>query len=218
MKSERFTPRFRGLYRSLFVNVVLPLTVVQILTHRDVPLLSALAISAIFPVAWSILEAVKKRKLDLIAAISLLFIIGGILASLFTHDSRLALAKESFGTGLLGAVCLGSLLAPRPLMFYFGREYATAGDPTRQAEWDQLWQAAPFRSAQRTLTVVWGVTWLAEASIRFIMAYTLAPSLTLLLSPLLALATTIVLIAWTIAFARRAQRRREAQSRVAPGA
>ncbi|HXP93136.1 MAG TPA: VC0807 family protein [Candidatus Binatia bacterium] len=211
MHSERFTPRFGGLYRSLFVNVVLPLAVVQILTHRGTPLLSALATSAIFPIAWSIFEAVKKRKLDIIAAISLLFIIGGVLASLFTHDPRLALAKESFGTGLLGAVCLGSLLAPRPLMFYFGREFATAGDPTRQGEWDQLWQAAPFRSVQRTLTVVWGVTWLAEASLRFIMAYTLAPSLTLLLSPLLAVATTIVLIAWTIAFARRAQRRRAAR-------
>jgi len=77
MQSERFTPRFGGLYRSLFVNVVFPLTVVQILIHRGVPLISALAISAIFPVTWSILEAVNEHKLDFIAAISLVFIIGG---------------------------------------------------------------------------------------------------------------------------------------------
>lgn len=210
MQGERFVPRFGGLYRSLFVNIVLPLAAVQILTHRGVPLLDALAISAIFPVAWAAVEAAKKRTIDLISAISLLFIVGGLLASLFTRDPRLALAKESFGTGLLGAVCLASLLAPRPLMFHFGREFATGGDAARQAEWDQLWQFAGFRSVQRTLTAVWGVAWLAEASTRFVMAYALAPSLTVVLSPLLAVVTTIALLTWTIAFARAARRRRRA--------
>jgi len=100
-------------------------------------------------------------------------------------------------------------------MFHLGREYATGANPARQAEWDQLWQAARFRSVQRMLTAGWGIAWLVEASTRFVMAYMLSPSLTLILSPLLSIGVTIALIAWTIAFARRAQRR-AAQSRGAP--
>jgi hypothetical protein len=210
MANERLTPRFRVLLRSLVVNAALPLALVQILTHRGVDLIVALAISAAFPVGWTLVEAIRRRKIDLIAGISLFFIVAGIGASFLTHDPRLALAKESFGTGLLGLICLGSLLAPRPLMFYFGREFATGGDPARVVRWDQAWQFAFFRKVQRTLTAVWGVAWLLEASLRFSMAYHLAPPVTLVLSPILAIVTTLALVAWTIAFARWASKRGEA--------
>ena len=41
------------------------------------------------------------------------------------HDAKLLLAKDSFVTGLFGLLCLATLAAPRPLMFYFGRKFAT---------------------------------------------------------------------------------------------
>lgn len=210
MSTQRFAPRFAGLYRSLLFNIVLPLAVVQIVTHRGMPLVTALAISAVFPITATIVEAIRGRAVDLIAAISLIFIVGGVIASLYTHDPRLALAKESFGTGLLGLVCLASLAAPRPLMFYFGRQFATGGDAARRAEWNALWSAPFFRFVQRTITVVWGIAWLCEAALRVVCAYTIAPTVTLIVSPLLSLATTLLLVLWTIRFSHWATRRGEA--------
>lgn len=43
-------------------------------------------------------------------------------------------------TGLFGVVVLGSLLLPRPVMFYFGRKFATDGTAEGLAYWNGLWR------------------------------------------------------------------------------
>jgi hypothetical protein len=41
----------------------------------------------------------------------------------------------------LGVVCLTSLVWPRSLMFYIGRQFSVGGDPAKIAEFNALWQA-----------------------------------------------------------------------------
>ena len=202
-------PNFAGLYRSLAVDGAIPILIIQILVHRGVPLIPALAISAIVPAGSAVVTVMRQRRLDLIAAIVLFFLGVGILTSLKTGDIHVALAKESIGTGLFGSIFLASLLGRRPLIFTFGREFATAGDPARQTEWDRLWDNAYFRYVNRLMTVVWGVTYLIEAFARVVIAYTLAPAIVAFLSPMLAIVTTLGLIAWTMAYNRHARRRGE---------
>jgi hypothetical protein len=49
-----------------------------------------------------------------------------IVAVLLGGNPRVLLVRESFFTGALGVSCFVSLvLLPRPLMFYFGRYFAT---------------------------------------------------------------------------------------------
>src|ERR1022692_26933 len=200
----RFKPDFRGLLVSLAINAGIPAVVVQVLIRRDVSLIVALAISAIFPVAYGAIGMVRSRRADFIALFSLFFIVIGIATSLASADVRLAIVKDSLGPALFGIICLSSLLAPRPLMFMLGRQFSTGNNPARQADWDSHWAFPYFRLVNRLITIVWGLASIADATLRVVLAYMLDPKLMALLSPLLSIITTLGLIVWTIAYTRHA--------------
>ncbi|GAA2633330.1 hypothetical protein GCM10010399_77230 [Dactylosporangium fulvum] len=192
---------------TLVCNVALPLVTYQALTDRGMSEVSALAVSAVWPVVEvGVLWAVR-RRIDEIGVLTLIVIALGVGSSLLLDDERLVLLKESAVTGLFGLVLLGSLLAPRPLMFYFGRKFATDGSPERLAWWDGLWRYGGFRRTQRTLTVVWGVVFLAEAAVRIELTEVLPVDATVAVSAVLPYAVTAGLVTWTILYSRRARRR-----------
>ena len=199
--------RIRGLLVNLCFNIVLPLLAVNILEARGVPVISALAISALFPVLETGGTWIRRRRLDAIGAISLTFIALGVGTSLLSGDVHFALAKGSFLTGAFGLVCLGTLLAPKPLMFYIGRSFATTGDPAAEQTWHGRWALPGFRSVLRTMTVVWGLTYLAEASLRFVFVYVLPVNVVIAISPIFGLLVSAVLITWTIRYGKVAERR-----------
>lgn len=200
MDARRFAP----LYRSLALCTALPLAAVLLLQLRfGLSLVAALGASAVFPIVDIAIDVFAKRRLEPLGAMMLVVILAGIAASLATGDPRFALVKESFATGLVSAFFLGSLLAPRPLIFWLGRQFSTRGDRTRVMQWDANWQYPRFRGAMRLLTAVWGAGYLFDAVARAVAAYALPAPVTVVLSPLSALGTTAALIAWTVAFARR---------------
>jgi hypothetical protein len=201
------TPKFGGLIESLVVSFALPLLAVQVLQRHGVSLVNALAISAVFPAGQSAFAWLRTRRLDALGAISLVFIVLSVAASLISGDARFALVKESLLTGLFGLICLGSLLAPKPLMFFVGRQFATGGDAALSAEWDSRWQYPFFRRVQRTITAVWGGAYVLEAVTRVVVAYTAPPATTLIVSPLLGILATVVCITFTIRYARWAAER-----------
>jgi hypothetical protein len=150
---------------------------------------------------------VRQRTLDLIAALALVGIAVSMLAVLLGGDPKLLLIRESFITGALSIACFVSLLFPRPLMFYFGRYFSTANDPARSAQYNGLWQYPYFRFVNRVITVVWGVAYTGEFILRVILVYTVPPAVVLAVSPLMQGGITILTLAWTFAYARRAARR-----------
>jgi hypothetical protein len=119
---------------SLLVNAVVPFAAYQVLTSLGVSTVLALASSAVFPVlgiGWSF---ARTQRPDIIGVVSLSFILVGVAASLLSGDPRFLLVKDSLMTGVVGLLCFGSLvLVPRPLLFYFGRQFSSAGDPARAA-------------------------------------------------------------------------------------
>ena len=121
--SAAFTPRFGGLYRSLAINVALPLIVVQVLLHRGVPAVTALAVAAIFPFADALVGLARKRRFDPLAVLSLIAIVGGLATSALSGNPAFAVAKESVFTFVFGIAFLASLAAKRPLIFQLGREF-----------------------------------------------------------------------------------------------
>ncbi|MGI5240771.1 VC0807 family protein [Dactylosporangium sp. CA-139066] len=188
-------------------NVVLPLITYSVLTGRGTGEVPALALSAVWPaVEVGVLFAIR-RRVDEIGALTLVIIAVGVGSSLLLHDGRLVLLKDSAFTGLFGLGLLGSLLAPRPLMFYFGRKFATDGSAERLAWWNGLWQFAGFRRTQRIMTVVWGVTFLAEAVVRIALTETLSTDAMVAVNAVLPYAVTAALVTWTILYGRRARER-----------
>lgn len=193
----------RGLAPSLLLNAVFPLLLYQYLTAQQVTTINALSATAIFPVADIAFGWILTRRLDMIGMISLFFIILGLASSFISGSPQFFLMKASFFTGLFGLVYLGSLLLPRPLAFYFGRQFVSGGDPSRAARFEGLWQYPSFRSIQRLITVVWGVGLIGEALIRVGLVFVLPISIFLVISPLMGMSVPVGLIVWTISYGRR---------------
>jgi hypothetical protein len=201
----------RGLLPSLAVNAIAPFIVYTVLTARGVSDVPALIVSGVFPVLGVVWGLVRTRRADVIGLVSLAFIVLGVATSVFTGNAQFILIKESMLTGVFGLVCLISLLAPKPLMFYFGRQFAGGGDPVRVAAYEDLWQYPTFRTVQRNLTLAWGFGYVAEALLRIALTFVLPIPVFLIVSPLMAFGVTIALIAWTMAYARRSARRGSAR-------
>lgn len=201
-------PSFRTMIPDLVVDAALPAIAYQVLSHHGVSDVYALTMGAIFPAANIVRKFIATRRLDLLGAIVLVFIALGTVTSLISGNVLFILIKESMITAAFGLVCLSSLLWKRPLMFYFGRQFAAGEDPERIAWWNGLWEREGFRTTIRTITVVWGIGYLAEAIARVIFALTLTPGVVVTISPIMAIGVTILLIIWTRNYGRAAQERR----------
>jgi hypothetical protein len=206
----------RGFLWDIALNAGIPLLLYR-LAKRYVSTseVVALMIAATFPLAKSTFELVRRRRLDPVAVIVLLGLAVSGVGVLMGGSARLLLIRESLFTGALGLACFGSLLLPRPLMFYFGRHFLAGDDPVARAEFDASWERPAVRSVHRLITVVWGSAFLGEFAIRVALVYTLPAAAVLVLSPVLLGVITIGTFIWTFAYVRRVRRRTAAAGREA---
>ncbi|HEY3482064.1 MAG TPA: VC0807 family protein, partial [Streptomyces sp.] len=143
----------------------------------------------------------------------------GAAGALAYNSSRMIFLKDSALTGLVGLAFLASLALERPLMFYFGRKFATDGTAEGVARWNGLWEQYPgFRTVQRRLTVIWGVAFVLEASVKAVLVYQLSTGTMVGVSNTLPLAVTALLVAYTIRTGRKGEARRRAAEAMAEAA
>jgi len=180
---------------------------VQLLLRTGTPAVTALAIAAIFPFGDAVAGLVRKRRFDPIAVLSLIAIVVGIGTSGITGNAGFAVAKDSLFTIVFGLLFLGSLLAPRPLIFHLGRQFSSGGDPAAMAAWEARWSQPGFRRTIRLITAVWGCGLLLEAVLRIIAAFTLPVTTSTIVSPVLQVMTFGALILWTTRYAREMRHR-----------
>ena len=216
-------PSLRSLGPDLLIDAALPAIAYQILSRHGVAAVPALTAGAIFPAANILRKFIAKRTFDLVGGIVLFFLAVGVVTSLISGNVLFVLIKESFITGLVGLVFLSSFLWKRPIMFYFARQVGAGDEAERRAYWDNLWaQAPPFRHTMRTMTMVWGVGYVVEAIVRVIVALSFSPGMVVIISPIMAIGTTVGLILWTRRYARaayeRGQQRLAALAKTAPAA
>lgn len=193
--------------QTILLSVVAPIAIYGQLTDRGFSEVSALIISGLGPVVDLAITMAISRRVDEFSVMVLVFLVLSVLTSLLFDDPRLILLKESAITGLFGLVLLGSLLAPRPLMFYFGRRFATGGSAERITWWNGLWQYPGFRRTQRVMTLVWGVVLLVEAVVRGVLAFALPVGTMVVVNAVLPPVIIALLVAFTITYARRSQAR-----------
>ena len=199
-----------GWLQTIVLSIVVPIVLYDVLTDRGVGQVAALLISGIGPVLDMAITAVRSRRLDEFSVIVIAFLVIGAITTLIFDDPRVFLLKESVSTALFGLLLLGSLVvAKRPLMFYFGRRFASGGTPERVRWWNGLWEYPGFRRTQRMLTLVWGVVLIAEAVIRAVLTYTLPVDVMVVVNNVAPFAVIVALVLWTTVYARR----RQAQAR-----
>ncbi|MFF4953028.1 VC0807 family protein [Streptomyces chattanoogensis] len=199
-----------GWVLTIALNVVAPIITYNTLRGHGWSEFAALLAGGAWPVLDSVVHAVWRRRLDEFAIVTLVFLVITAVVSLVgAHSARALLIKDSAVTGLFGLLCLATLLAPRPLMFYFGRKFATDGTAASTAWWNGLWQFEGFRKTIITMTTVWGVAYCLEAMTRVGLAYTLSMDTMVVLSPFLIYGVLGALVMWTTMYGKRARSKGE---------
>lgn len=205
---ENSKPPIRGILFDIALNAVVPLLLYRLSKRYISPSeLTALSISAIFPLAKSVFDLLRRREFDSIAILVLLGIATSGVALLLGGSPKILLVRESLFTGVFGVACFVSLLLPRPMMFYFGRFFIAGTDPLRRERFNANWALPEVRFANRLITIVWGIVYVAELVVRVILIYTVSTELVLVLSPILIGGATIFTLIWTFSYVRRLRAR-----------
>lgn len=185
-----------------------PLVAYSLLRSAGQSAVSALVLSGIFPAFGVLAGLIRHRRLDAIGVLVLAGIAVGTVLGLLSGNPRLVLVEGSVPTAVFGLLCLGSLWSRRPLIFRFALEFMGADTP-RGRDFSALWRYDGFRHTFRLFTVVWGVTYLAEAAARVIIIETTSTTTALTVSKFMPYVVGAGLAGWMVAYGRRAKRRGE---------
>jgi hypothetical protein len=190
----------------LAVNLLLPWVAYR-LAQPHYGEVGGLIASAVPPVAWSIVELVRFRRIDALAAIVLLGIALSLLAMAFGGGPRVLLMRECLASGAIGVTFLATLFARRPLVYYLARATVARETPEGVARFEMLWhEHRQFASAMRMLTAVWGLGLTADAALRAWLAATWPIERFLVVSPVLGYSVFGGLLAWTFWYRTRMRR------------
>ena len=191
---------------TLLTNVGLTLATYLVATAAGAPPVVALALGAVWPLARAAVTAIVRRHVDELSILALLALAVGVAAALAVHDVRILVVRNAATTALLGLVMLGSLVLRRPLIFYFGRRFATDGTPEGAARWDSYERYPSFRRANRVVTAVWGVGLLGEAVVRVVVGLWAPVVVALVVGHVLPYVVIAGLITATTVYGRRVRR------------
>jgi hypothetical protein len=176
-----------------------PLITYSLLRSAGVSSLIALIASGAFPALGVAIGMIGHRRADAIGLLVLAGIALGAVLGILFHSAKLVLVEGSVPTGVFGLVCLGSLLARRPVMFRLALEFMGPDTP-KGRDFDGLWQYEGFRRSFRNLTAVWGVAYLLEAAARIVIVEDASTGFALAVSKVMPLAVTAALALWTVAY------------------
>lgn len=198
----------RGLLPSILVNVVLVYLIYTFVkSHTTASDLAALLVSSIPALLGEVVTISRQRQVDVLGIFVLAAFAVTAIVSAIGGDPKLVLIRESFVTLALGVACLVSLLlprlAPRPLMFYVIRYFASGNDPAKAVPFNARWQHPSFRRYMRHVTLIWGLVFVVEFLIRLYLVYNLSIQQYLAVGPLVFYAVLFGVIAVTLAYGRR---------------
>lgn len=207
VQARHMVPSLRVVLPKLLIAGVLPLVGYSILRPHVSSDAVALAAVMVLPVGEVAVERVRHGGFEPIGMIALVGIAFGLIGALAFHgDATLLKLRESALTGLFGAVCLGSLFARRPAMFYLGRAFATGGAPAAVTEFDTMWDRPGAPRRFRRVTAVWGAGLLGETGLRTALALTVSTGRFLALAPVIGWVVIGTLIWYSAAAIRAGER------------
>ena len=166
------------------------------------------------PIAWSIVEFIRRRRVDALSVLVLTGIALSLLAFLGGGGVKFLQLREKLVTAVIGLIFLGSAAIGRPLIYYLARATMMRRSPSEAAELEALRDNVYFRRTMLIMTLVWGLGLVAEAAVASVLVFVLTVSQFLLVGPIVGYSTSGALILWTLWFTRR-QRRLGAERRAA---
>ncbi|MBY4867772.1 hypothetical protein DIE14_00630 [Burkholderia sp. Bp9017] len=196
-----------GLILELVVNLLLPWVAYRV-AHPYVGETGALYASAVPPIVWSIVEFIRSRRIDAVAAVVLLGIALSIAGMALGGSARTLLMRESLASGSIGVAFLLSLFRDRPLIFYLARATVAREMAGGAARFETVWAEQPqLRRMLRLMTFVWGGCMTLEMLLRLWMVITWPVERVLVVSPIIGYTVFGALLLWTFWYRRRVRER-----------
>lgn len=190
----------------ILFNFLLPWVLYR-LAKPHLGAIHAIMASAAPPMAWSLIEFARKRRVD---AISIL-VLGGIGLSLLGFalggSPKLLLMRESLITGLIGVVFVISAIIGRPLMYLLASASLKRQSAEDSAEFETFKDRPGFRRMMSVMTAVWGVGFVIETTIRSILVFSMPVGRFLIVGPIVGYGTIGLLMLWTFLYGRAADKR-----------
>ena len=199
------------------VNFILPFVIYN---YAEAPLgeVRALLASSAPPVAWSLVEFARHRRID---ALSLLVICGiglSLLAMIGGGGAKFLQLREKLVTGAIGLAFVGSALIGKPLIYELALATKRRKSAGEAEEFEALQAYAGFRRTMLVMTWVWGLGLLADVAVAVVLVFTLSIREYLIVNPILGYGTMGALSLWSFLYGQRAKRRGEARRAAAAAA
>jgi hypothetical protein len=202
----------RSIAISLIINAALPIIIYNALkTFTNVSDFVALLATGVPSIIDSLFGIVRRRRIDFLAGFTLVTIAVSLIVIAFGSDPKVYLVRESFFTAAFGIAYLVSLLFPKPLAYYFARQFAAGNTQEGIALFEQRWQNPTFRRILRLIGLYWSIGLLLEAALRFYLVFTLSVQQFLVASPFIFYGITGLLIAGQFLIIRRIRKRMSTQ-------
>jgi hypothetical protein len=207
-----------GIALEVGVNFVLPLLIYDN-THARLGDVRALMASSVPPIAWSIIEFIRVRRVDAVSMIVLAGIALSLLAFLGGGGAKFLQLRERLVTGLIGLAFIVSVLIRRPLIYEFARATMVRRQQTAElADFESRRDEPGFKRTMNLMTLVWGSGLLVDAGASIVMVFAMSIHDFMIANRFLGYGVTGVLSGWTWWYARRARRRGEARRAAAAAA
>lgn len=200
-------PSLREHLPSIIFGAALPIGVyflVRPYMHSDA---QALIVAGGCAACWIILQFVRRRNVDVVGAAVLAgFAIGVVTSALLGGNAYVLKVRDGFFTLLVGIACIVTLYThDRPAFFYVNRYLSAGNDPAKVSAFDRLHDMPAGRHTFRTLSVVWGIGLVVEASARLTLADVLPTGTFLAVSPFITGSVIGGLFAFTAVYLKRSQ-------------
>jgi hypothetical protein len=164
-RPHQWVGRLRQIAMIVVFDLGGPLLAYGLLRSAGAGAVAALALSGVFPALGIGIGALVDRRLDVLGVMVLAGLLVATVLGLISHDARLYLLEGSAPSVVFALGCLLSLRLRRPLIFRLAVELLGPDTP-KGRDVTAAWRYPGFRRAFRTITLAWGVGYLAEAAIR----------------------------------------------------
>jgi intracellular septation protein A len=205
-----------GLGLEVLVNVALPFAVYSY-AKASLGDVNALLASMVPPIAWSVLEFVRRRRIDVLSMLVLAGIALSLLAFAGGGSARFLQLRENLVTAVIAFVFLGSAAIGKPLIYQLALAGARRKSAAEAASLVALRDNVFFRRTMLLMTLVWGVGLLAQTALACVLVFAMSIQTYLIVSPILGYGTMGALGLWTAWYGNR-QRRIGAARRAAAAA
>jgi len=180
----------------LLVNFVLPFLIYDF-GRASLGDVKALMASSAPPMAWSIIEFIRKRQIDALSVLVLSGIALGLLAFIGGGSAKFLQLRENLVTGLIALVFLGSAAIGKPIIYELARASMKRTSPDQVADFEALRTNARFRRAMTVMTVVWGLGMLAICATACALVFMVSIRTYMLISSPIGYGMVGLLVAWT---------------------